>query len=823
MKALLVFAACLSVSTAALWVAAGPAAPAAHLPDTPPAAAGPVLLSGLDFADAHGALPFEGRVRRLRDVVVRLSGEGYVQCYVRCGELARRDGHPVLDDVACAVFDPPEEGRPRLRITFRAPHVTGNVAELLNAPKDAPRYVHLVDGVVARDADGRTVATLEQARIDLTGGTVESGGPVVFRQPEREVEVTGVGLQANLDLRTVRIEKDVEIATRVAGGPVRFSCRGPAIVREVKETGMLRVTVEGGARLEHPLGTATCERITAELAKTDGRYVFARAVLEGEVDLELEPEQARDFEFAKMARVVVEGEHRITCDGPIRAVRRGPLPALGLGERVLDVIAGRAVLLLRRDEKSRLALEELRFADGIRIEDRAGGGLLRADLLTWVAEGGTLEASGDVEARTQDALVLARYVRVTAPDRDTADVLVRGVRRIEHVADGRLGPLGEDMRGRLHLAAGGPVHIAIHDRNVDFTASNGVTAWVDEQSKLEANRVAVAIRDGALVRFVGDGPATLRGRGAEIRGDSIRYENGEAVVTGAPASVRQGDARLLRAREFAYRDDKTFRASGDVFVRTLLGEKKGAWEIECGEADGALADGGKRPRRIVARGGVVARGPDGEQVEGTDATFDGVAGRAVLNGEPALVRRTDELVLRAPGFDLRLVDGNVAEARTRGAAAIEYRPAADAKTRGPAYARWRIALRGPAVFTDGALSIPAGAQLAGYRKGEEKPDVEADAGHVMIALVRRKGALAAERVTGKGGVTIRSRGARVVAQRLVYEAGGGDVDAFGDVRVEARDWPREVRFRHVVFRLTDDGIDLREASDIEVRTSGNGK
>jgi lipopolysaccharide assembly outer membrane protein LptD (OstA) len=145
------------------------------------------------------------------------------------------------------------------------------------------------------------------------------------------------------------------------------------------------------------------------------------------------------------------------------------------------------------------------------------------------------------------------------------------------------------------------------------------------------------------------------------------------------------------------------------------------------------------------------------------------------------------------------------------------------EAKGPAYALWRISLRGPALFTDGALSVPAGARLAGYRKGADKPEVEADAGRVTVVLTRKDGALAAERVTGEGGVSIRSRGTRVVARRLVYEAGGGDVDAFGDVRVEAADWPREVRFRHVVFRLTEDGIDLRKASDIEVRPAGKPK
>ena len=172
--------------------------------------------------------------------------------------------------------------------------------------------------------------------------------------------------------------------------------------------------------------------------------------------------------------------------------------------------------------------------------------------------------------------------------------------------------------------------------------------------------------------------------------------------------------------------------------------------------------------------------------------------------------------LRARDDDPHL-NRELAEARTRDAADIEYRPAPDPDAKRPDYALWRIRLRGPAVFADGELRVSAGATLAGFRKGVDKPDVEAEAGRVAVALVRKEGRLAARRLTGSGGITIRSRGARVVAERLVYEAGRGDVDAYGDVRVEAEDWPREVRFRHVVFRLTADGIDLLKASDIEVR------
>ena len=58
---------------------------------------------------------------------------------------------------------------------------------------------------------------------------------------------------------------------------------------------------------------------------------------------------------------------------------------------------------------------------------------------------------------------------------------------------------------------------------------------------------------------------------------------------------------------------------------------------------------------------------------------------------------------------------------------------------------------------------------------------------------------------------------RKTAERLSFRAGAREVRILGNAAVEAKGWPREVRFRELLFTLTADGIDLKRASEIEVR------
>jgi hypothetical protein len=91
---------------------------------------------------------------------------------------------------------------------------------------------------------------------------------------------------------------------------------------------------------------------------------------------------------------------------------------------------------------------------------------------------------------------------------------------------------------------------------------------------------------------------------------------------------------------------------------------------------------------------------------------------------------------------------------------------------------------------------------------------------VEILLDLSGKSITAKEIRGSGGVRIEGRGksaATVTADRLSCVAGTREVRVSGNAHVVAEGWPRDVRFRDLLFALTKDGIDLRRASDIEVR------
>jgi len=356
---------------------------------------------------------------------------------------------------------------------------------------------------------------------------------------------------------------------------------------------------------------------------------------------------------------------------------------------------------------------------------------------------------------------------------------------------------------------------------IAFEAKGDVVARIDERSRLEAGDVRVVASKGKLVSFKATGGVKVwdKGRGATVTGDTFSYSDGIARIEGAPAAVALADGQRVEAAALVYRDDQTFQADGDVVVATVLarGKKNEPWTIRCGGAAGELAKEGL-PRSIRATGGVEAAGPGGQKIDGDTFEFDGETGAANLAGAPARVVRGTDIHVTAAGFDLQVKDNDITNARSHGAAVIDYRPSKKQKAGLASFRRWHIELDGPAVLDGLRLTVADGARLQAFGP-KDAPALKASARRVEITLERKDGRVGVQRLEGAGGVVIERLGkdaAKVTAKRLAYGAGTRRVDIYGNAQVEAEGWPREVRFEQVVFRLTKDGIDLERASRVKI-------
>ncbi|MHC4162419.1 MAG: hypothetical protein ACYSUM_09845 [Planctomycetota bacterium] len=824
MRALLIFTVCVVPLSAALWMADTRRAEATQLPDRALPGSEPAVLVGADLADEYGTAPFGGRLRRLLDFQLRVVEEDYVKVYFSIGRLARHEGQPRLEQVTGAVFDPPLEGKPNLRVTLHAPYVAGDLRTLLHASPAAPRRARFYGGVVVRDPTGRELAHVDTLHVDVTAKTVASDDRVQLHLPDQGAEVRGTGFFADLELREAHLRRDVTVDIVREGRRVTLSCAGTAALAEVADD-HLRAVLRDRARIVHSFGAATCDEIRADI---EGG-TLTQAALAGQVELRLDATAARGLESASAAGLLLDGEDRLDCAGPVTAVWHGRAAPLGLGDRTVDLKAGDATFLLKRSAKARVELEEARFAKGVEAQDRDGPGRLTARLLTAVRDAGRLEATGDVFLKSADGELRAGRLVLLQPKKDRYELCLTDLEELAYVADGQLGPLGAGARGTLHLRAGGPLRIDVEGakvgkdmrftpKKVSFQATGGVTARLDERSHLEGEELALTIEESKLVRFATKGKVRLRDteHAAEARGDRLVYAEGVARIEGRPAFVRAAGRRTVTANSLTYQDDQTFTADRDVRVEAPLSEKRDdLWTFRCVHARGKLTGDGMQT--LLARGDVVAAGPRGERAAGDSFEFDGRTGRGVLLGTPARLRRGEDLQLVAEGLDLVVVENAVVAAQTRGSAKLDFLP--HGKGQAAAFDRWHVELFGPAHVDERRLTVAKGGRLEAFDK-DGKLALKARANRVEATLERTKEGVRARQVRGMGGVEITSFGDRpttVTADRLDFSPGSNRVDVRGNARAKAEGGPRDVRFEHLVFLVTEDGIDLKRASQIKIR------
>jgi hypothetical protein len=800
----------------------------AELPHEATEALGPALLSGSDLADVYGLSPFEGALRRLDGFELRVVEEGYFKLYLRIERLGRHEGKPRLEEVEAAVFGRPTEGKPNLRLKLRAPFVSGDPRDILHAPADAPRIVTLDGGVKAFDALGRLLAEVARLTLDVRGKTATADVPIVLRLPERAAEIRAEGLVADLQLRSARLRGPVLASVGGPEGAITVRAKGGATLEEAAEGAEVRVVFEGDAEIEQDAGRVTCDRIDAMFSRTEGGLAFVRARLSGGVRLALAPGAAPGLESIDMPALSIEGEGGISCEGPLRATWRGRLPdellrrpriaAAALGDRTVSVAAAAARLTLALDGNGRRVLRNASF-DAFAASDADGAGTLSARALSYDAPTGALLLEGAVVAETPAGSLAADRLRIERTGKDSFDVTVDGEKRVVYRADGATGPLGVAGGRELRLTAAGPLRVRAAGERISFRGEREVVASTDAGARLSSGTMEVEIEKGALLSFIAKGGvvASEPSRGAEISGERLSHEAGTTTVEGGPASLATKDGRSLRAPRISYREDKTFDAAGGVAVdATIAGG--GAWRLTCEGVRGSLAADGS-PAAVEAKGLVRALGPAGEEAEAESLAYDGAKGVATLLGEPARLRRGDEIALVAPkGLTLRLAEGRVAEGSSLGPSTIDYRPVAiDGKAPG-GFDRWVAELQGPAKFEGDRLVVAAGARLRASEGGREALVAEAKRVELLLDVAGK--AVRMREMLGSRGVRVESLGkepAVVTADRLSFTAGTREVRVAGDAQVAAAGWPREVRFREVLFALTKDGIDLKRASDIAVR------
>ncbi|MHC4933029.1 MAG: hypothetical protein ACYTGV_12645 [Planctomycetota bacterium] len=828
MRFLVVFLLAFIPLAAAIYLMSEEAPEAQELPDRAPPADRPGVLAGSEVTDEHGSPAFPGKIDRAEGLELDLySDDGsYVRFHIEVDRLARHAGRPRSEGILVAAFQPPREGeeRPNLLLTIKAPHAVADLSRALRASEDAPAVVTLGGRVVVHDGSGRLLAELDGLDIDVTNETLSSPVPVRMRAPNQELEVRATGLFANVGLKEVLLKQEVTLTTP----RLRLGCRGPATLKEEKKDVEYRVVLNRGAWVEHRILRATCERIEALLATagngaagdlTGKDLKLQRAILDGGVVVGLDSSLARGLEKLEVPRLEIEGDNRLILHGPVRAVRRGPLDVLGLGERTMDLTAGSGEIRVRAiDGNEEMTLEELRFADSVEMKDREGPGRLRAGTLFWSQIEEVLLARGTVEVVTTDGLLRADSLRLEGGAKEKFELLLEGEKHVEQVADGKLDPLGEGVRGTLVITSKGPLRFSRNGKELRLLARDKVRVTLAEDSVLECDELFILLKDRELVSLSATGSVRVVDgvRKAEVSGDRFTVEDKRAVVEGKPARVFSPEHGLILASSIAYTDGGAFDARGAVRVEALLGpaQSAGRWVILCGRARGVM-EKGRPPSSLKITGGVVADGPEGQHIEGSTLEYDGKTEKALLLGEPAVVRRGDGLRIEAPGFDLTVQDKGIAGARTRGRAAVDFlsREAGTLK-------RWKIRLRGPADFLDKErIVVEAGAEMEGYDE-QGRLAVEGHANRAVVELKKTKDTgWQPSRILGSKGVRMQGHGKREItttAEGMSYVVGTRQVHIYGGARVQAEGWSPKLSFERLMFVLTKDGVDLKRASKVEI-------
>jgi lipopolysaccharide export system protein LptA len=508
---------------------------------------------------------------------------------------------------------------------------------------------------------------------------------------------------------------------------------------------------------------------------------------------------------------------------------------LGLGDRVLDIDAPVIrILLVEGAKENENPLESVSFPEGVRVRDRDGIGRLDAGTLTYYARAGRLEADKGVSAAGPGGKIDARRVVVGRP-KDRDDVVAIGIfgkKRLELGPSGKLGPLSRVALRSLVFTSTGPLLVEQFEGHVGVGATGSVRVLGDERELLSCERLTVALADkkvrglDASGKVVAHDPET----GAEIRAGSLFYSENTAkeVRLEGNAEVVQPGKRTIRASRLRYRDDGTFSARHKVEFDAVIAKGKGAgqWKFRATDARGKVSK--KQEPEHFAANGVVADGPQGEHLEADHVQYDKKTGLLSLRGKPARLRQGEDLSYEGATLTLK-VEPSTDPKKPK---AFELRSAETAReativvkvklTKGKTknqVARWVVDLKGPAKFDGSVVRVPAGAELTGYDARGQRV-LEGESANVTIEVERSGKGFAPTALRGSGGVKLTGykkgkKDAVVEGETLDYVVGSRRVEMGGDGTVRQPGSEKPVRFRKVVFELTDDGVNLKYLSELK--------
>ena len=799
--------------------------PTHRLPEGDPEESGEPVLQGRDIAGEQAEGAETGRLLQLEGVEIRVVEGSALRTYARFGKLVRYQGRTRITDVEFALFD-----AGRLELIIKAPFVEGDPRRIVRPKKGERRIAVFGGGVTLLDPAGRELASLQRLSFDLDQNTLSSDSHVILRMAEKGLELEADGIFADLDKQSgfVRLEKNVSGVAPVGDRSAHFSCSGPATITETADSAY-HIVMAGDAQIAQPPISAGCQRMEADVRRVGEKQELVRAELTGEVTVDLGQEIGSGVEQIKADRVLVEGEV-ITLIDNVSAVRRGPIERIGVGDRVLDLRADRARVAPVGTTKEGKRLWDV-VVNGLRIRDRHGPGRFDAGRLHINQKTGRFVAEEGLFAESSEGTIAGD--RLVAEQQDAGpeevDLLLegRGKRLVYHHAGGRLGPFGQGRRGDLVITSTGPLRLARRKGRTTFRTSGNAQVSLAGASSLRCERLLVVAAEKEIALLEAEGKVVFSGKdpAAGIEGDFVSYKGGVVRIRGRPAVAHSAGHGRLEAARIRWQEDGLFRAEGGVVGDVAL-QRKGAeqpapWRLRCAEVTGRFVEN-EPPEFLKARGAVSATGPQGQSYQGESFEFDSGTGEAVLRGKPASARRGKQLALTAPEIRLTVRDRQLAEARTVGKALIDFAGGGKLKPARSGFAHWSFALAGDALLVGDRLTVDKGGRFKVYdERGELR--MEGTAGRVVILVKRSDGAFEPLELIGSKGVQVRSHGnnpTTVDARELSYLNGSKKVDVRGNVRIRAKGRDSRISFARAVFVLTKDGVDLKSASDIEVRKPG---
>jgi hypothetical protein len=231
-------------------------------------------------------------------------------------------------------------------------------------------------------------------------------------------------------------------------------------------------------------------------------------------------------------------------------------------------------------------------------------------------------------------------------------------------------------------------------------------------------------------------------------------------------------------------------------------------------------------REIVlaeARGAVEARGPKSEVLLGDRVTYDGISGAITVWGEPARLRRGDDVTVAYERIDVRVEGEEISVGRAeskKGPGILELKPKAGQKSRGgEEIALWRAELNGAAEMDGRVLYVPKGGTLSGL-KPDGKPAMRAKADQLEITFEAEGQKRLPRRLYAKENVEVTGRGKKgdmkIRADELIYDWGTARLIMKGKVRVEGEAFENIGTFEWAEVILTEDGVKIQRLSKFEL-------